>query len=96
MELYLKQNDVLLGTLRSYDSDFPWINCKFEPSQAFQLVKPLFDEELKLLDEEDWEKYDEAYSLISALNLELINLSEGKVTTDFLLHIQGDEAWFRM
>jgi len=95
MEFHLKQKDKLLGTLRSYDLDFPWLLCKFEFTEAFQQIKPLFDEESKLLESDDMEKWEVAYSKIDNLNLELINLEDEKSISDFLLHIQDDEAWIR-
>lgn len=97
MEFQLKQKNQLLGTLRQYDSDFPWINCKFEPTEAFQQFKPLFDEELEFMKSEpfDIEEWDAAYRKIIDLNLRLIDLTDETSITEFLLHIKGDEAWFR-
>ena len=97
MEFQLKQKDRLLGTLRQYDSNFPWINCKFEPTEAFHELKSLFDEEVEFMksDPFDIEEWDAAYSKIIDLNLELIDLSDGSLITGFLLHIKDDEAWFR-
>lgn len=95
MEFQLRQKDILLGTLRSYDFDFPWINCKFEPTEAFQAVKPLFDEEVRLINDEDMENWETVYLRIDELNLKLINVENDNVIDDFLLHIENDEAWFR-
>ena len=95
MEFHLKQKGKLLGTLRSYDLDFPWLLCKFEPAEAFQQIKPLFDEESKLLENDDMEKWEVAYSKIDNLNLELISIEDEKSISDFLLHIQDAEAWIR-
>jgi hypothetical protein len=97
LEFQLKQKDRLLGTLRRYDSDFPWINCKFEPAEAFHEFKSLFDEELEFMKSEpfDIEAWDAAYSKIINLNLELVDLTDESLITEFLLHIKEDEAWFR-
>lgn len=95
MELQLKRGDELLGTLRSYDSNFPWVNCKFEPNESFEELRPLFDEELRLLDGEDMTAWEETSNRILALNLKLIDLKNGNEIREFLLHIKGDEAWFR-
>lgn len=97
MEFQLKQKNRLLGTLRQYDSDFPWINCKFEPTEAFQQIKSLFDEEVEFMESTpfDIEEWDAAYSKIIDLDLELIDLTDGSAITEFLLHIKDDEAWFR-
>ena len=95
MDLHLKQGGKLLGTLCPYDSDMFWTNCKFESTEAFQKFKPLFDEELRLLEDEDWDKWEEVYNRITSLKLELINLENGKIIDEFLLHIQDDEARLR-
>lgn len=97
MEFQLKQKGQLLGTLRQYDSDFPWINCKFEPTEAFRQFKPLFDEELEFMKSEpfDIEEWDAAYSKIIDLNLVLIDLTDKSSITEFMLHVKDDKAWFR-
>ena len=95
MELHLKCGEELLGILRSYDIDFPWLNCKFQPTVAFREVEPLFEEELKFLNADDMEAWETAYSRVEALGLRLVDIKEGKDINEFLLHIQGDEAWCR-
>jgi hypothetical protein len=97
LEFQLKQNEQLLGTLRQYGTNFPWVNCKFEPTEAFRQFKPLFDEELEFMENEsfDIERWDAAYSRIIGLNLELIDLTNKEPITGFLLHIKNNEAWFR-
>ena len=93
--LLLKRGGTTLGTLRPYNTDFPWINCKFDPTQGFDEIKPLFEEELRLLDAEDFTAFEEAYEKIRALGLSLVPVDGGQIIKDFLLHISGDEAWFR-
>ena len=95
MELHLKRRDELLGVLRSLDTDFPWVNCIFEPTTSFDEVRPLFDEELKLLDADQMEEWETAYERINALKLQLIATKDDKDVGEFLLHIRGKEAWFR-
>lgn len=94
-EYQLRRGEDLLGRLNSYASDFPWVHCKFEPSASFAELRPLFDEELRLLDGEDIVAWEEAYEKIRALNLRLVAMNGGDEIGDFLLHIDGDEAWFR-
>jgi hypothetical protein len=43
----------------------------------------------------DIEEWDAAYRKIIDLNLRLIDLTDETSITEFLLHIKGDEAWFR-
>jgi hypothetical protein len=95
MELHLKLGEELLGVLRSTASDFPWVNCKFEPTASFVKVQPLFDEELTLLDADRMDEWQIAYDRISALGLQLMDTKDETDIGEFLLHIRGNEAWFR-
>jgi hypothetical protein len=97
VEYQLKQNDILIGTLHSVNADLPWINCKFEPTEAFQFMKHLFDAEVRILNAEpfDLDEWEAAYGTIEELNLELKCQNEGIEIKEFLLHIQESDAWFR-
>jgi hypothetical protein len=92
--LQLKQDDVLLGKLEVSELDFPWIICKFQPTEDFVRVKSLFDEELQLVNDADSE-WEQAYEKILALDLQLIDVRSKSIIVDFLLHIEDDTAWFR-
>ena len=94
MELHLKQGEKLLGILRSYDTDFPWVNCKFEATPSFNDIRPLFDQELRLLDADQMDDWETAYERIKSLSLKLFNTSDMKNIDEFLLHIRENEAWF--
>jgi hypothetical protein len=63
MELYLKRGEQLLGVLISKTTDFPWVNCKFNPTAFFKEVQPLFDEELKLLEADLMHEWQSAISV---------------------------------
>jgi hypothetical protein len=92
----LKQGDILLGTLKPYGLDFPWLNCKFQPTNNYASVKHLFDSELQELNNEtNSEKWEEQYQKIIGLNLCLESEDGSEKIHEFLLHIEGDEAWFR-
>jgi len=95
IELHLKRGEQLLGILNSYEIDFLWLNCKFQPTDAFREVAPLFEEELKFLNADDMEARETAYSQVESLGLRLVDITGGKNIDEFLLHIQGDEAWCR-
>jgi len=94
-EFLLKQSEKLVGTLRLYQIDQPYFYCKFEPTEAFQPFKSFFDQELKLLNEGNFEVWDEFYHQITNFNLMLVVGEGGEIIKDFLLHIENDEAWFR-
>ena len=62
---------------------------------SFEELRALFDDELSLLNAEDIVAWEKAYQNIRALNLRLVSVKEDRGIGEFLLHIEGDEAWFR-
>lgn len=95
IEFQLWRGEDLLGKLTSCTSDFPWLNCKFEPCASFAELSAFFEEELRLLNAEDWVAWEQAYEKIRALKLRLVSAKEDQEIDEFLLHIDGDQAWFR-
>jgi hypothetical protein len=93
--LHLKRGDVLLGVLRPRDLDFPWVFCRFEPTKAFDEIRPLFVSELALLEADRMEEWEAAYRQISGRGLRLVNQDDQSETSDFLVHVDGETAWFR-
>jgi len=93
--VYLVRGDEMLGTLEVDHLDFPWVMCSFVPSPTFVEVKPFFDHELRLLNEESMDAWGAAYGEIVALGLQLVDASRGAALKVFLLHIEGTDAWFR-
>ena len=94
-----KQSDVL-GLLLCPRLDQPWTFCSFEPTVGFQDVKSLFEREIKMLNtglvtSEDMTEWEESVSAIDGLNLSLHSLDDASIISDFLLHIESEEAWFR-
>ena len=86
----------LLGLIHIDDADFPWLSGRFLPQPGFAEVKPLFDEEIALCEQEDLdvEAWEAAYERIREAGLVLV-APDGHPAAEFLLHIRGDEAWFR-
>jgi hypothetical protein len=77
-----------------------WYGFSFDPEPAFEDIRPLFDEELRLLNEE-WgindlsQEHNAAYEKIDAFGFTLVD-SEGWTITEFMLHVDSDNnAWFR-
>jgi hypothetical protein len=95
--LKLYQENVLLGVLTNVQlDDFPWYSCNFQPTVAFEPYKPLFDLELKLLEDQGaTEAWDMVYEEIEALNLRLVDSIKAKSTGIFLIHIEGEIARFK-
>ena len=92
----LKCGAKVLGTLKPYDLDQPFINCKFEPAEAYADFKPLFDAELQELEkDEDLDHWQRLYQKIFDLGLRLESEDGSEQINEFLLHIQDNEAWFR-
>lgn len=99
-ELQLKQGSAILGNLHLVKVDQPWFFCKFTPTADFREFEELFHREVTLLNtgfvnksqEEEW---DAVVDTIDTLNLTLEDKNDKTTIKDFLLHIDGSEAWFR-
>ncbi|MHC5907046.1 hypothetical protein ACVNF4_24565 [Streptomyces sp. S6] len=80
------------GEIAIDDDDFPWLSGRFTPGPAYAAVEPLFTRELALLNEDRTEEWEALYGEITAR----VSLSspDGPVP-EFLLHIEGERAWFR-
>ncbi|NUR05087.1 MAG: hypothetical protein HOY79_53880 [Streptomyces sp.] len=84
-----------VGEILIDDADFPWLSGRFTAGPAFGAVRELFARELALIERDDeehrqaWEAaYDEITRRVS------LSSPDGPVA-EFLLHIEGDRAWFR-
>jgi hypothetical protein len=89
----LRRGAELVAEIIVDDGDFPWLYGKLRPRQGFADLRPLFDEEWALSEaDDDVEAWERAYDRVRGA-LELF-APHGRVA-EFLLHVQGDEAWFR-
>jgi hypothetical protein len=92
----LVRGETLVGEIHITGGDFPWLNGRFAPTDAFGDVQALFEEELALVDPEgeiDVDAWESVYQQITdALTLLEPN---GTPVAEFLLHISGEDAWFR-
>ncbi|MFD2688229.1 hypothetical protein ACFS5L_25820 [Streptomyces phyllanthi] len=84
----------VLGDIRIEEADFPWLRGRFTARPGFEEVRPLFAHESALLDrideaEEEWEA---AYE---AIRRAVLLVAPEHPVAEFLLHIEGDQAWFR-
>jgi len=92
----LKTGSEVIGLLTFKEQDQPLVICYFKAEPAFAKYKSYFKEELRLLDLDDMISWEQSYSAIDDLGLVLEPVDqEGEKITDFILHISGDEAWFR-
>ncbi|GLW35044.1 hypothetical protein [Actinoplanes regularis] len=78
-----------------YGGDFPWLNARIEPRAGFEEVRPLFAEVLSRLDGvgADGGSWEQSYNAVRAAVL--LRYPDGGEVPEFLLHIDGDEAWWR-
>lgn len=91
---------VPLAELEVTDGDFPWLYATLRPTEAFEPVRPIFEAELRALRASEdgdtdgevtaWER---AYLEVRAAVV-LID-PDGQPASEFLLHVDGDEAWWR-
>lgn len=63
--------------------------------EGFEEVRPLFAREVQLLGhiDDDIEAWESAYDAIRRTIT--LKCPDGQVVPEFLLHIDGDEAWWR-
>ena len=90
----LYAGDELIGDLVVTEAEFPWLYSRFVPHDGFARVRPLFDEEFRLLErDDDVDAWEAAYARIA----EAVTLAapDGRRVPQFLLHVDGDEAWWR-
>ena len=84
----------LLGTLTRTGGDMPWWEGTFEAASGFRTVRSMFDRERELLDADRMDEWQEAYDkLADGLRLEPTDGDEP--ITEVLLHIDGQQAWWR-
>ncbi|MCF1592757.1 hypothetical protein [Streptomyces muensis] len=86
---------VPVGEILIDEADFPWLSGRFAPGPGYEAVGDLFARELALL-EGDFEDDVEAWEAVYEEIRRQVSLSspDGPVA-EFLLHIEGERAWFR-
>jgi hypothetical protein len=99
----LMTGETALGTLVLEELDQPWWYCHFTPTPAFDQFRPFFvteqaaleiNEAARLIGDREQGQWEKAYDAIDALHLRLVG-EHGQIIDDLLLHVDGDEAWFR-
>ncbi|MFC9030830.1 hypothetical protein [Streptomyces arboris] len=97
----LRRGTELVGEIAVDDLDFPWLYGRFIPGPAYDAgIRELFDRELALMERLDEGESDESAEAWEGVCREVnrtlvLTGPEGKGVAEFLLHIQGDRAWFR-
>jgi hypothetical protein len=91
----LRRGDELVAELVVTGGDFPWLNAIVRATPAFDELRPRFVEELRLLDRLDqdvvaWEAiYDRIRQEV------ILERPDGFAVPEFLLHVDGEDAWWR-
>ena len=85
----------MLGFLQYEDTDQAFFYFQFHPEPAFASICELFEEELRLLNEDRLDEWERSYDRIETLDLTLVSTVDGSELHEFLLHIDGNCAWFR-
>lgn len=84
-----------IGEILIQDADFPWLAGRFTPGPAYEEVRELFARELALTrldDDAKWATWETVYDEIT--RRVTLSSPDGPVP-EFLLHIEGERAWFR-
>ncbi|WP_341720075.1 hypothetical protein QQG74_10360 [Micromonospora sp. FIMYZ51] len=92
--LHRRDDDQVLAELVVTGGDFPWLDARVQPRDGLAELRPLFAEQLRRLDgDTDVETSESAYEAIrKAVTL---RYPEGDEVPEFILHIDGDAAWWR-
>ena len=101
--LELVRGNVVLGTIdvKPGDSDFPWHSGAFHPSAAFESVRGLFEDELRLLrdntsdDSGQWDDWEAVHAELHEPGMRLQAADRSYEADEILIHIDGSEAWWR-
>jgi hypothetical protein len=93
----LRKGDILIGTLKVYDSEMFWAIAHFVPTPEFEPYRVVFSEGSNLPDDgaeqveggKWWEK-------IHSLGMHLTHVRDRSEYREFILYINGDRADFRV
>jgi hypothetical protein len=93
--LHRRDDGKIVADLVVTGGDFPWLNAHVHPYDGLVDLRPLFAEELRLLDRIDdgVEPWERAYEAVR--NAVILRYPQGHEVPEFLLHIDGDDAWWR-
>ncbi|GAA2929805.1 MULTISPECIES: hypothetical protein [Streptomyces] len=84
-----------VGEILIDDADFPWLSGRFTAGPGFAAVRGLFARELALAERDDEGHWEEWERVCAEIGRRVSLSSPDGPVAEFLLHIQGDRAWFR-
>src|SRR5688572_23008777 len=95
----LRRRDDVVGEITISDADFPWLAGTFVALPGFAEVAPLFAEELELtrrIEDDDSKATVEEWEAVHRRIATMLTLvAPSGPVAEFLLHIDGSDAWFR-
>jgi len=93
----LLRGSTLLATISDLQPDMPFFEGRFIAEPAFEQVRPLFEDEWRILNERPFEEWEQAWNLVRALGLSLDpgDGSPSRGPEEYLLHVKGDRARLR-
>ena len=99
-ELRALKGNQLVARLKYKRSEFPWMIYTFEPTDDFEDVRYLFDEERALreqvyMNEDDMNEWGKAWQAI-VQGFSLIAVGETEPVETFNLRIEGDIAYLNV
>ncbi|AZM73871.1 hypothetical protein D1J63_02075 [Streptomyces sp. KPB2] len=84
-----------IGEILIEDADFPWLSGRFRAGPAFDAVRGLFARELALAERDGAGHRAEWETVCAEIGRRVRLVSPDGPVAEFLLHIDGDRAWFR-
>ncbi|NEV86017.1 hypothetical protein GUR47_04855 [Streptomyces tendae] len=84
-----------IGEILIDDADFPWLSGRFRAGPAYGAVRDLFVRELALVEGDGAERRAEWEVVRAEIERRVRLVSPDGPVAEFLLHIEGDRAWFR-
>ncbi|KUN13800.1 hypothetical protein AQI96_09375 [Streptomyces canus] len=91
----IRSGDEPVGDILIDEADFPWLSGRFTAGPGFTAVRELFARELALVEEDDEERLQEWEEAYDEVRRHVSLHAPGGPVPEFLLHIEGDRAWFR-
>ncbi|MDQ0766413.1 hypothetical protein QFZ32_000924 [Streptomyces canus] len=91
----VRSGDEAVGDILIDEADFPWLAGRFTAGPGFAGVRELFARELALVEEDDEERQQQWEEAYDEVRRRVSLHAPGGPVPEFLLHIEGDRAWFR-
>ncbi len=93
---YLKLKERLLGTVHIIGLwDMFWFHVRFEPTEAFAEIAPLFERAIQALDYGGPGDVNEIWEEIAACGVVLERSDDNTVIDCFMLHLDGEKSRLR-